>query len=257
MREQIIGVLNSRLDINGKETSHDTLFNALLMSDLPAEELSEIRLQHEAISVIGAGLETTKWALTVASFHLFNNTLILGRLQDELATAIPDPSEMPSLTELQRLPYLSACIEEALRLSYGTTQRGPRISRTQSTAYGSYILPPKTEISMSIYSIAHDEDIFPSSYTFNPSRWLDTPKGPDGQKFLSRYMVSFGKGNRMCLGMHLAYAEIYLALACVVRNFKITLWNTSSEDVEAYSDMFLPHPKKESKGVRVFVERRD
>ena len=201
------------------------------MSDLPAEELSEIRLQHEAITLVGAGLETTRWALTVASFHLFNNSRILDRLRDELLAAIPNLLEMLSLTELQKLPYLSAYIEETLHLSYRVTQRSPQLSRTQPTAYGNYILPPKTEINMSIYSVTHDENVFPSSYTFNPSRWLDNPKGADGQKPLSRYMVSFGKGTRSCLGMHLAYAEIYLALASIIRRFEMTLWNTTSEDV--------------------------
>lgn len=107
---------------------------------------------------------------------------------------------------------------------------------------------------MSIYSIAHDENIFPSSYTFNPSRWLDDPKGPDGQKPLSRYMVSFGKGTRSCLCIHLAYAEIYLALASIIRRFNMNLWNTTSEDVQVSRDMFLPRPKRGSKGVRVLVE---
>lgn len=106
---------------------------------------------------------------------------------------------------------------------------------------------------MSIYSIAHDENIFPDSYNFNPSRWLDNPRGPDGQKFLSRYMVSFAKGNRMCLGMHLAYAEIYLALATVFRRFEMRLWETERADVECVSDMFVPHPRKGSKGVRVII----
>ena len=107
---------------------------------------------------------------------------------------------------------------------------------------------------MSIYSICHDENIFPDSYTFNPSRWLDNPKGPDGQKNLSRYMVSFGTGNRMCLGMRLAYAEIFLALATVFRRFKLVLFETDRGDVTAYSDMFVPHPKNGSKGVRVLVK---
>ena len=107
---------------------------------------------------------------------------------------------------------------------------------------------------MSIYSIAHDETIFPDSYTFNPDRWLHKPKGPDGQKHLSRYMVSFGTGNRMCLGMRLAYAEIFLALATVFRRFEFRLYETGRRDVSAESNMFVPHPQKGSRGVRVIVE---
>ena len=89
------------------------MFGALLDSKLPPSELTLTRLQHEAISVIGAGLETTRWALSVACFHLLDNKDILSRLKEELSAAIPDPGSMPTLSELQRLPWLSACIEES------------------------------------------------------------------------------------------------------------------------------------------------
>lgn len=106
---------------------------------------------------------------------------------------------------------------------------------------------------MSIYSVAHDESIFPDSYNFNPSRWLDDPRGPDGQKHLSRYMVSFGTGNRMCLGMHLAYAQLYLGLATVMRRFEMRLFETERADVACVRDMFVPRPRKGSKGARVLI----
>lgn len=99
--------------MNKEELQHDTLFNALLRSDLPPEELSLVRLQHEAMSVVAAGLETTKRALSVASFHLLATPSALLRLTKELTDFIPDITRPPSLTELEALPYLSACIEES------------------------------------------------------------------------------------------------------------------------------------------------
>lgn len=95
------------------ELQNDTLFNALLQSDLPPVELSLNRLQNEAISVIGAGVETTKRALSVGSFHLLNTPSALLRLRQELTDFIPDITKPPSLTELEALPYLSACVEES------------------------------------------------------------------------------------------------------------------------------------------------
>lgn len=111
MASQITDVL-SRRD-HEKKKSEKTLFNALLDSDLPPQEAAPVRLQHEAISVVGAGLETTKWALTVGCFYILDNQVVLARLKEELETAIPDPATLPRLQELQRLPYLSACIEES------------------------------------------------------------------------------------------------------------------------------------------------
>jgi len=51
----------------------------------------------------------------------------------------------------------------------------------------------------------------------------------------------------------LAYAELYLVLAAILRRFDFTLVGTTREDVEAVRDAFVPMPKKSSKGVRVQV----
>ena len=109
MDEQISTILEGKTS-EGKQ--HDTVFKALLESDLPSSELSQTRLQHEAISVTGAGIETTMRALSVASFHIIANPQIFRSLREELSNAIPDPSSPPSWDELGQLPYLSACIEE-------------------------------------------------------------------------------------------------------------------------------------------------
>lgn len=51
----------------------------------------------------------------------------------------------------------------------------------------------------------------------------------------------------------LAYAELYLSLAAVVRRFRSKLFETDAEDVEGFCDAVMPLPKVESKGVRVRV----
>lgn len=128
LESQIDAVLNSRGEKEEGSSNH-TLFNALLKSKLPAEEITTVRLQHEAISIVGAGLETTKWALTVACFHILDNPIILFRLREELSSAIPDVANMPSLAEIRKLPYLSACIQEC---TYPTT------IQFQSSAYANH-----------------------------------------------------------------------------------------------------------------------
>lgn len=51
----------------------------------------------------------------------------------------------------------------------------------------------------------------------------------------------------------LAYAELYLTLAAVVRRFDLTLYETSVSDVEAVCDCVMPMPAADSKGVRVLI----
>jgi cytochrome P450 len=106
--------------------------------------------------------------------------------------------------------------------------------------------------------------IFPSPYSFQPERWLENPR-------LDRYLVSFSKGARQCLGINLAYAELYLCVAGVWRRYDgfdgatsppnpakvegtIKLFETTKEDVEIKYDLFVPFAKRDSKGIRVLIE---
>ena len=111
MERQIRELLGGQ-NRQAKLAAYDTVFAELLNSKLPPHELSQKRLQNEAVSVIGAGFETTRWALTVASYHILANPSIHKCLREELFNAIPDANEIPPWATLQALPYLSACIEE-------------------------------------------------------------------------------------------------------------------------------------------------
>lgn len=240
-----------------------SMFTALFDSDLPPSELEPLRLQHEAISVIGAGIETTMYCLSTCTYHLLANPAILARLRAELQTAIPDPARIPDLDALMQLPYLTCVINEALRFTYGTPQRLPRtcptpVVYTAPNGGGKeYILPVGTVISMDNYTASHDPTIFPEPYAFRPDRWEGNPAAPDG-KPLTRYLVAFGRGTRSCLGIQLAYAELYIGLATFFRRFSGELVGTTREDdVDCYRDVFFPRAKPGSKGVRIKVTRAE
>ena len=111
MRALILGIRRSR-EMGLKDQTQGTVFNELMDSTLPPEELSLSRLQDEAVSLIGAGIESTRWTLTLACYHILNNPSILKRLEQELRVLIPDPAKPASLTQLEQSPYLSACVEE-------------------------------------------------------------------------------------------------------------------------------------------------
>lgn len=110
------------------DKSGTTLFHHLMESDaITDNEKGEDRLVQEAQVVVSAGTETTAWAMSV-TFHLLSNPEILRKLRAGLECAITDPRELPSLASLEQLPYLTACIKEALRFSYGLASRLARIS---------------------------------------------------------------------------------------------------------------------------------
>ncbi|KAF1994629.1 cytochrome P450 [Amniculicola lignicola CBS 123094] len=233
-----------------KNDAQRTIFQEILDSKLPAEDKSHRRLADEAQIVIGGGVETTAFTLSIASFHIINSPRIYDRLHAELVKALPNRTSL-DLFELERLPYLKACITEALRLSYGLSARNPRTHPTP-LKYGDWTIPAGTNVAMTIPEVSHDENIFPNNREYIPERWLDDPKARDGTS-LERYMVSFGRGTRSCLGMNLAWTELNLTLGMMFRRYSFELHEADVSDVEMGHDFFIPVTKLDSKGVRVFV----
>lgn len=181
------------------KASHPTVLQELISSNLPPSEKETRRLQDEAQLVVAAGVTTTGWALSVATFHLLSNPDVLSKLRAELEDAIPDPAALLSWVELEKLPYLTGCVREAVRMAYAVTTRNPRLF-SKPLAYKDWVIPPHTPVSMTIVDVSNDDEIFPSPHDFRPERWLGSPKAPDGSS-LERYFVGFGKGTRSCLGI--------------------------------------------------------
>jgi cytochrome P450 len=212
-----------------------------------------------------AGTLTTAWALDVIMFWLLSQPETLFKLKQELRQAIPDPNDIGilPLPTLEQLPYLSAVILEGLRLSYGVSCRLARISYEDITyirGNESYLIPAGTPMGMTSTQIHHDERLFPNSKTFLPERWLD---GDNVNKELEKYLLSFSGGSRQCVGINLAYAEMYSCLSAVWRVWGSSecrgpddegifeLYETGKRDVEIEIDHFLPIQQEGSKGIRV------
>lgn len=176
------------------EKSQHSIFHTLRDSDLPAEEKSLRRLSDEGEIFTGAGSETTAKTLTTILYYLTLYPECMETLKHELREAIPNPSNLASWTQLEQLPYLSAVIQEGLRLSGGITTRLPRVA-SEPLIYQDWVIPSGTPVSETIYFILMDPSLFPQPEVFRPERWIE-----DGQR-LSKYQVSFNKGSRQCIGM--------------------------------------------------------
>ena len=104
---------------------------------------------------------------------------------------------------------------------------------------------------MTAASTLADSDIFVDPYIFNPERWL----GPEEQvAVLKRSFVPFARGNRMCLGMHFALAQLYTLTATIFRRYEFELYDTiRSRDVDHSWSHLIGEPSKGSMGVRFRV----
>ncbi|PWY90358.1 cytochrome P450 [Aspergillus sclerotioniger CBS 115572] len=232
-----------------QECSELALFPELVSRASTTPDITEERVLHEYITIVAAGTETTAHTMTVCTFHILNNKDILRRLRAELDAKFPADGAM-DLQTLEQLPYLTGIIYEGLRLSYGLSHRLQRISPTDPLKYKDMVIPPNTPVGMSSALIHHDETIFPQSHEFIPDRWTDINE----RRRLNKYMVAFSKGSRQCIGMNLAFAELYMAVATLFRKYDMELQDTTVNDVKLHSDMMLPHAKKGSKGVRVVLK---
>ncbi|KAJ5368174.1 cytochrome P450 [Penicillium cataractarum] len=227
-----------------------TVFDALAGADVPENEKSLIRLEEEAAAIFGAGTETVSRALSVGLFHLLHERSIMQELQLELESLAEAKTNPPTYTQLAQLPYLTGIVNESLRFSMGIASRTPRISPTTPMLYNGYVIPPGTPVSQYAYFVHMDPTVFPDPECFNPERWV---KASDNGEYLGRYLVSFNKGSRQCIGMHLAYAEIYLALAAIIRSINMTMIDTTLEDILMVRDLGHPAPRSGTFGVRVMV----
>ena len=104
-------------------------------SNLPDAEKSTARLRDEAIVLIGAGTDTTANTLAALTYHLLANPLILKKLKTELAEAIPDVETLPESTRIETLPYLTAVIQEGIRLHPGASLRQERVAPDEDLLY--------------------------------------------------------------------------------------------------------------------------
>jgi hypothetical protein len=201
-------VLQAKADMDAGITyDRPTIFASLLQSDLGILDKEPQRLADEAAAVVGAGTETTSWALSVMTYHLLTKPELLAKLTAELKTVITDPQHLPDWTVLETLPYLGAVIQEGLRLSYGVSSRTARVPTEENLIYRGewnkkpveYVIPQGYAVGMSTVVTHHDERAFPDSYAFAPERWLD--ENNQRRKDVERSMLAFSKGSRSCLGM--------------------------------------------------------
>lgn len=257
-KKNVIGILaESPSEETKSEAKPRTMFHALRDCDLPPSEKTLDRFCDEAEIILGAGSETTAACLSRIWFYVLSNTAIYSKLMTELETVMPQPgSEIPASPVLEKLPYLSAIISEGLRLSYSTTIRTPRVAPAEALDYHGWRIPPGTPVSETNALVLLNPTIFPEPERFQPERWLRQP-GQEGSDRLDRYQVAFGKGSRQCLGINLAYSEMYLALATLWTRFDFELFDTQLQrDVVCHHDGFVAMASPATKGIRVRIRRR-
>ncbi|KAJ4483055.1 cytochrome P450 [Lentinula edodes] len=230
---------------------HETVYHHLLEPKDKQQRPSRTSLVHEAFTLVGAGSDTVGNACTIGTFYALKYPSIRQKLMDELFEIWPNADRAISYVTLENLPYLTAFIKETLRFSLGVVHPLPRVVGSATPEIGGLKLPPGTIVEMSHLLLHMNPEAFPDPRTFNPDRWLlEASTSKMGLDF-----APFSKGPRICLGMNLAWCELYLIFGNIFRKLDLSLFVTEDtiEDFgKDHYDYFIPHWKKE---YRVFVHK--
>jgi cytochrome P450 len=140
---------------------------------------------------------------------------------------------------VSRLPYLLACLDEALRMYPPVPTGLPRVvPKGGATIAGNYVpetvswaehnhasrdyanSAPQTVVAVHQWSMYHNDEHFKDPFVFHPERWLGDPAFADDCK---EAFQPFHVGPRNCIGKNLAYIEMRVILTRVLWNFDVQI----------------------------------
>lgn len=186
----------------------------------------------DAFALLNAGTGTLTSTAVVITWSLLNNPHMMRRLKTELRVVMPGREDSVDSAALEKLPYLRAVIREGLRLSYGAPGRLSRVVPSSGAVLSGQKIPPGTVVSSSCYVYHSDPSTFADPHTFRPERWLASNPTDEPLQEMEKKFMPFSRGSRSCTGMNLAYAELYLVIACLYRRFEISNGGTTEADMQ-------------------------
>lgn len=147
-------------------------------------------------NIIGAGADTTSVGVRTVLAQLLLHPEDYLRVQKEVNKAYEERSDqnlrsLPYLV-LEKLPYLNACVKEALRLHPSILWQLPREAPAEGVEIAGHYIGPGATISMSPIAQNRDRRVFgPSADEWRPSRWIPGYGSTDEEiKQMEKYNVT-------------------------------------------------------------------
>ncbi|KAL4946417.1 hypothetical protein BDV06DRAFT_208712 [Aspergillus oleicola] len=189
-------------------------------------------LVEQLLTIIAAGHETSASAFTWTAHLLATHRPAQEKLRSKLLTVIPSllsqspPPDPETLSQtLDSLPYLTAVINESLRLSPPV----PLIRRVSkvSTTLLNHPIPAHTHILISPYAINRAPSLWGSeAESFKPERWIDPDTGKTnnhGGVVRNYANLTFSHGARSCIGQGFAMVELRTLIAVFVTRYRFEM----------------------------------
>lgn len=138
------------------------------------------------------------------------------KLRKTILEILPNESDCLNEENMKNLPYLRACIKEALRL-YPVISGMSRQAGSDMILSG-YQIPKGTNVICWPQLFYRDEKYFQNPNDFIPERWI---RNDTWNKQFQSYFMPFGFGLRACIGKRIANMEMECLLTNLIRNYKI------------------------------------
>lgn len=198
---------------DGDAADRDLLGAMVAARDADGTAMSDENLRDEIKTLLVAGHESPANALAWACYLLATHPEAAQRLAAEVDGVLGD--EPPTFADLDRLPYCRMVLEETMRLypPAWVVERTP----LEDDEIDGYRIRAGARVTMFMYQIHHRPDFWPDPDRFDPERF--SPENAAGRHRFA--LFPFSGGPRICLGRDLAFVEMMLALAMVVRRFRM------------------------------------
>ncbi|KOS37959.1 hypothetical protein ACN38_g11242 [Penicillium nordicum] len=242
------GQTNSSAEDSNLSSSDSFLEKLLKMHAENPGKISLADIFTTCITNIGAGSDTTSISLTALLYNLFKHPSIHQKLRDEITLADKQGKlSSPAITfqESRDLPYLQACIKEALRLHPATGLPLARIVPKGGATLSGRFFPEGETVGVNAWVIHQNESVFgPDTASYLPERWLENPAQSSEMErnflavsplhlptptfildleFINHRSCQFGAGARTCIGKNISLMEIGKLVPELVRRFDFEL----------------------------------
>jgi cytochrome P450 len=218
----------------GASGGTDVLSRLMSVRHADATPLTDHEIRDEIIAFLMAGHQTTGAALAWTWYLLGHHREVERRLARELAVDAAEPEEVP---------YLGQVLDESMRLY----PPGWAFTRTpiNDDELDGHRVPAGSVIVISSYAVQHSPRFWRDPERFDPDRFAPERPSPDPYRYFP-----FGVGPHACIGKHLALIEAKVAMAMLLRRYRVEL--VSSRPVPPNPAITLTP----SAPIRVRVERR-
>jgi cytochrome P450 len=176
------------------------------------EGMDDEQVRDEVMTMLFGGHDTTASALTWACALLARHEWAQDRARAEAASL-----ERPRVEDLPRLSYIRMVLEESLRLYPPGWSFGRRA--LQDDEIGGYRIPAGSLVWVCPYVTHRHPAFWERPDEFDPERFMPEQAG-SRPRFA---YFPFSSGPRQCIGNQFAMMEAQLALAAILRRFRLRL----------------------------------